>query len=137
MRTCSVLLFNGTLHRISKIKLHEKYFSPRIYHDIAIVTLKDRIHFTDHVSPICLPKGNMYGENMCDENTYVAGFGDLSFGGAPASVLQEVDLKVINNSKCEKSYSNLIESKLKFPLGIKRSLICAGHEKGEKDACQV
>jgi len=137
IRVGSVLLFNGTIHRISKVVKHEKYFPPRIYHDIALITLKKKIKFNDEVSPICLPKRNMLGEDLFNNTSHVSGFGDLSFGGEQAATLQEVDLKVLNNSYCNENYKNLIQSKTKFLVGLKKSLICAGHEKGGKDACQV
>ncbi len=137
VRVGSVVLFNGTKYRLSRIVQHEKYFKPRIYHDIAIATVKDRISFTDEILPICLPKKKMLCRYLSGKMVFVSGFGDLSYGGAPASVLQEVDLKIINNTVCEENYRNLIESKTKFPVGIGDSLICAGHEEGGKDACQV
>ncbi len=137
VRVGSVMLFNGTKYRLSRIIQHEKYFKPLIYHDIAIVTVKERISFTDEILPICLPEKKMLGHYLSDKTVFVSGFGDLSFGGAPAPVLQEVDLKIINNTVCEENYRNLIESKTKFPVGIGDSLVCAGQEEGGKDACQV
>jgi coagulation factor 7 len=131
------MLFNGTKHRLSRIIKHEKYVKPRIYHDIAIIIVKESISFTDEILPICLPEKKMLGHYLNDKIVFVSGFGDLSFGGPPAPVLQEVDLKIINKTVCEENYRNLIESKIKFPVGIGDSLVCAGHEEGGKDSCQV
>ena len=44
----------------------------------------------------------------------------------------EVDLPIIEVSRCEKAYSEVEE---KMP--IVKEQICAGYPEGEKDSCQV
>ena len=117
--------------------MHESYTPPSIYHDIAVVTLEDKIRFNQFVQPVCLPGKRMFGDLMIEQTVMVSGYGDLSFGGRQAMRLQEVDLKVINNSYCDDNYKRLSESQRKFGNGIGKTLICAGHERGGKDACQV
>ena len=133
----SVLMFNGTENRVEKIVVHEKYRSPAIYHDIAIVKLVSPIHYNEFVQPICLPGKRMFNELMIDQMAFVAGYGDMAFGGKQATVLQEVDVKIINNTFCDRNYRRLTESSKKFKYGIGKSLICAGFKDGGKDACQA
>lgn len=117
--------------------MHEDYSPPAIYHDIALITLTQPIQFNSNIQPVCLPGKRMYNELMIGQMGFVSGFGDLSFGGAQATLLQEVDVKVINNTFCDLNYRRLHESARKFRHGIGKSLICAGYKNGGKDACQV
>ena len=133
----SVLLNNGTKYSISKLSLHNKYFPPRIYHDISMLTVNGMIMFNNEVSPICIANEHMTGERLIGATAFVAGFGDMEYLGQLAMGLQQVDLNIIANERCRGSYSNLPVAMVKFPFGITNSLICAGHEGGGKDSCQV
>ncbi len=132
----SVHMYNGTESQVSALRIHEEYHPPAIYNDIALVFLQQPIIFSDLVQPVCLPGKRMLNELMVGLMAHVVGYGDLSFGGAQASVLQEVDVKIINGSFCDRHYRRLVESGKKFRQGIGRSLICAGWQEGGKDACQ-
>ena len=117
--------------------IHEDYSPPAIYHDIALITLKHPIQFGILVQPICLPGKQMYNQLMIGQTAFVAGFGDLAFGGSQATTLQEVDVNIINTTYCDQNYRRLVESNKKFKHGIGKTLICAGHKEGGKDACLV
>ncbi|CAG2161747.1 unnamed protein product [Oppiella nova] len=137
IRVGSIRLYNGSVYRVSHILAHERYFQPRIYHDLAIIRCKHDIVFSDEIAPVCLPKRRWLNKtHIWHKIAFVSGFGDTLFGGSQASVLQEVDLNIVNNTYCEHNYKNLIESGRKYPIGMKRSIICAGYEEGGKDACQ-
>ncbi|XP_054152654.1 venom protease-like [Oppia nitens] len=137
IRVGSVKIFNGTLYTISAIHRHHRYSRYRIYHDIAIIRLSQPIVFTSEVGPICLPLIEWLNRTqLIGESVYVAGYGDTAYEGQPSSLLQEVDLLVLDNEHCEYNYMTLRESRVRFPVGIKRSLMCAGYEQGGKDACQ-
>ena len=132
------MVFNGTVVMIDRIWVHENYQPPRIYHDIALIRLKEQAVFSDEVSPICLPKMSWLTKNkLIGKVAFVSGFGDIRFGGPQAPSLRETDLKILNNSYCNENFRNLIESRMKFPVGMRASIVCAGHEQGGKDACQV
>ena len=138
VRVGSIIVYNGSAYLVDQIFVHDKYVSPRIYHDIAIVRCKPRIVFTDEVSPICLPRTDWINKKkLIGKTAFLSGFGDLAFGCAQASALQQTDLKILNNSFCEENYHNLIDNRIRFPVGMKRSLISTGHEQGGKDACMV
>lgn len=54
------------------------------------------------------------------------GFGDLTFGGVMASVLQEVDVPYVPYAKCNTQYGGSID-----PITMR----CAGYDEGGKDSC--
>ena len=55
------------------------------------------------------------------------GWGVTSQKGGQATVLQEVDLHIISRDDCNLRYRN----------AITKNMICAGHQEGGKDTCQV
>ncbi|XP_060525228.1 venom protease isoform X1 [Cylas formicarius] len=95
--------------------------------DIALLRLNDKVPITQHIKPICLPKGT--------SNTYVgqrataAGWGTLKEDGKPSCILQEVDVPVISNEECRNTnYSAKM---------ISDNMLCAGYPAvGQKDSCQ-
>ena len=62
----------------------------------------------------------MYGQLL--------GWGTIYFGGPTSSVLQEVNVRVWNNTQCAENYGRLNRK-------VTNSMLCAG-ERG-RDACQV
>merc|ERR1719187_11532 len=69
--------------------------------------------------------------------TTVTGWGALYSGGGAPKELQEVDVKVMSNAKCDIMYKNL-DKKLHPMYQITKNMICAAEEygNGEKDSCQ-
>lgn len=54
------------------------------------------------------------------------GFGDLTYGGAMASFLQEVVVPYVPYTKCNKQYRGIIDQ---------TTMLCAGFDEGGKDSC--
>lgn len=58
--------------------------------------------------------------------------------GERSNILREVTIQIFNNSACDKMYAaSGTAIKRSFPRGILDTQMCAGHEQGGKDACQV
>ena len=74
----------------------------------------------------CLPEDGWHPE--VGTRCYAAGWGRLTDKKA-ATVLQEVDLKIISDERCMETPNAGY-----FAQG---EMFCAGHLKGGKDACQV
>ena len=74
----------------------------------------------------CLPEDDWHPE--VGTRCYAAGWGRMS-GNKPATVLQEVDLKIISDERCMETPNAGY-----FAEG---EMFCAGHLNGGKDACQV
>ena len=81
------------------------------------------------VSPICLPG---YEEDIAPAGTdvTVAGWGATIEGGVPADMLQEVTVQVTDMNKCRQVYRSLAG------VDLVSGIMCAGFDKGGKDACQ-
>ena len=77
------------------------------------------------VNLVCLPDKSVpdptHGQ-MC----WTTGWGTLSSGGGQPDVLHEVQVPAVSQAICSKAYKN----------GIDATMICAGLQKGGKDACQ-
>lgn len=58
-------------------------------------------------------------------------------GGEGTQKLKQVEVDVFTNSHCENAYKNSTIGPKTFPMGIKKSQLCAGSSEGGKDACQV
>lgn len=61
----------------------------------------------------------------------VSGWGRVEFGGSMTRHLHHVDLPIVEDEECKKSYTAH-----GWDL-IRDTVICAGYTQGGKDACQV
>lgn len=135
VRVGSIKVLEGTQHLIDAIIIHPQYIPRQHYNDIAVIRLKDPINFENNVQPICLPTApEIRRKRLLGREVTVTGWGDQDFGGKRASILREVNVRVINVSSCDKSYEEVRGASL--PRGITRQFICAGVPEGGKDACQ-
>ena len=57
---------------------------------------------------------------------FLSGFGRLSSGGSSPSVLMQVSVPIVSESKCKRAYGSSIHA----------SMVCAGLDEGGKDSCQ-
>uniref|UniRef100_A0A672QEJ3 Ovochymase 2 n=1 Tax=Sinocyclocheilus grahami TaxID=75366 RepID=A0A672QEJ3_SINGR len=118
---------------VKTVKFHEKYqrFSP-MSNDIALLEIKGHIHFVIFIKPVCLPySGEGFPpKTMC----VVGGWGlkrsVLSLEGPLPSVLQEVQLDLLEQSKCKHVLQTLRPGQNTF------TVLCTGPERGGRDACQ-
>jgi len=110
--------------KVTKIISHPKYNDQTMDMDFALLKLEKKIDFSanSHIRPICLPDN--VNELYTNAESIVTGWGTTSSGGSASSTLQEVMVKVISNSDCNKDYSGKINS----------NMICA--KRSGKDACQ-
>ncbi|XP_041376630.1 serine protease 30-like [Gigantopelta aegis] len=92
--------------------------------DIAVIRLSRAVAYSNCIQPICLatrplaiPTGT-----VC----LTSGWGLMKEGqGSAPDILQEVQVPIVSNAECSRSYSNIDGNK-----------ICAGFRQGGKDACQ-
>uniref|UniRef100_A0AB38ZE94 Venom S1 protease 25 n=1 Tax=Ectomocoris sp. TaxID=3104572 RepID=A0AB38ZE94_9HEMI len=110
---------------VEKTTEHEGY-NPNNYHnDVAIVTTKNPIRFTQLIGPVCLPNSRM---DLVNEIIKVIGWGRLVNKGKTSTVLMKVNLRVIPTKVCAKKYLR------KIPTGENAFQICTYGRK--KDSCQ-
>nr|XP_015193557.1 PREDICTED: ovochymase-2 isoform X1 [Lepisosteus oculatus] len=109
--------------------IHEyyKHSNPMSY-DIALVEVDGKITFGAHVQPICLPlPSELFTPGT---SCLVSGWGRLRERGPLPTVVHEVELDLVEQDKCRFVIRTVRPRQKEF------TVICAGPEKGGKDACQ-
>ncbi|XP_073713210.1 polyserase-2 [Misgurnus anguillicaudatus] len=117
---------NSTIRTVSKIIKHPNYNSNTNDNDITLLHLSSPVNFTDYIKPVCLAaEGSMFYNGT---SSWVTGWGNIGYGVSLPSpqTLQEVNVPVIGNKKCNCAYNNEITN----------NMMCAGLEQGGKDSCQ-
>ncbi|EHB06218.1 Enteropeptidase [Heterocephalus glaber] len=93
--------------------------------DIAMMHLEFKVNYTDYIQPICLPEENQVF--LPGRNCSIAGWGRLVHGGLSPDILQEADVPLLSNEKCQQQMPE---------YNITQNMICAGYEEGGTDTCQ-
>ena len=94
-------------HNVSKITNHPKFNHDNANYDFSILTLTSPITFSAKAAPICLPAS--VASLYIGQVATVTGWGDTGADGSPASTLQEVDVLVESNDKCNDYYPGKIK----------------------------
>lgn len=116
----------GTVVRVKKITPHPKYNARNIDYDFALVEL-DEYNKKDVIqSYINLPKSN---DNIKDGSMLlVSGWGSTQSNNESNKQLRAVSVPKFNQRRCGVSYAAF--------GGITDRMLCAGYDRGGKDACQ-
>ncbi|XP_060922999.1 transmembrane protease serine 6 [Limanda limanda] len=112
--------------RVQEIHLHKDYDNTTHDFDLALLKL-DRPPSPEQAGPalpVCLPPPThpLDPGLLC----WVTGWGAVSEGGKASNELQKVDVRLVSEEDCVRSYGNLVTPRM----------LCAGYSTGEKDACQ-
>ncbi|KTF73319.1 hypothetical protein cypCar_00043134, partial [Cyprinus carpio] len=110
--------------RVSHIHLHHYYDDETHDYDVALLRLVRPVSSGTLAHPVCLPPQTHQLEP--DVLCWVTGWGALREGGAVSDVLQKVDVRLVSEDACVRSYGYMITPRM----------ICAGYRSGGKDACQ-
>ncbi|GLH00885.1 Serine protease lint [Gryllus bimaculatus] len=113
---------------VRRVVVHRGYDAATFANDLALLELETPVQFDEHVVPICLPRDN---EDFTGRVATVTGWGRLKYGGGVPSVLQEVQVPVIDNSVCQEMFLTAGHQKQ-----ILSSFLCAGYANGQKDSCE-
>uniref|UniRef100_A0A8C3HKV9 Peptidase S1 domain-containing protein n=1 Tax=Chrysemys picta bellii TaxID=8478 RepID=A0A8C3HKV9_CHRPI len=102
----NIQVFEHTEHlmRIETIVLHPSYDEQTLDHDIMLIKLAHQVG------------------SLCT----VSGWGNILSDGCDAKNLQCVEVPIVSDQVCERSYPGMITS----------TMMCAGYPEGGKDACQ-
>uniref|UniRef100_A0A8C5MWH1 Transmembrane serine protease 15 n=1 Tax=Leptobrachium leishanense TaxID=445787 RepID=A0A8C5MWH1_9ANUR len=93
--------------------------------DIAMMHMQFKVNYTDYIQPICLQETDqVFAEGM---NCSIAGWGRTQSQGPIPNILQEAEIPLISNEKCQQ---NLPE------YNITQNMICGGYDEGGIDTCQ-
>ncbi|XP_060808643.1 serine proteinase stubble [Amyelois transitella] len=119
----------GYAERRVQIIASHPHFDPATFeYDLALLRFYEPVKFQPNIIPICIPDDDDY---YVGKTAYVTGWGRLYDEGPLPSVLQEVQVPVINNSDCEAMYQAA-----GYNEHIPNIFICAGRQKGGADSCE-
>ncbi|XP_019384310.1 PREDICTED: enteropeptidase [Crocodylus porosus] len=110
---------------IDQIIINPHYDKRTKNNDIAMMHLQYKVNFTDYIQPICLPEKSK--DFLPGINCSIAGWGKTTNEGSPASILQETEVPLITNEKCQQQMPE---------YNITGHMMCAGYDKGGIDSCQ-
>ncbi|XP_008053518.1 enteropeptidase [Carlito syrichta] len=110
---------------IDQIVINPHYNKRRKDNDIAMMHLEFKVNYTDYIQPICLPEENQIFSP--GRNCSIAGWGRIIYEGPTANILQEADVPLLSNGKCQQQMPE---------YNITENMICAGYEEGRIDSCQ-
>ncbi|KAL1132595.1 hypothetical protein AAG570_010547 [Ranatra chinensis] len=113
---------------VRRVIVHRYYDAGTFENDIALLELESPVQFDEHIVPICMPKDD---DDFTGKMATVTGWGRLKYGGGVPSVLQEVQVPVIENNVCQEMFHTAGHSKT-----ILNSFICAGYAHGQRDSCE-
>lgn len=119
---------------VVKAMRHSAYDPKKLHNDIGILFLAIEVHFSAFIRPICLPIDEpLRSKNFLGYTPFVAGWGRVEEHGAKATILQHVQIPVLDNAVCKDRYKKA--KKLVAEDLFDESVLCAGVLSGGKDSC--
>ncbi|XP_043849396.1 enteropeptidase [Dromiciops gliroides] len=110
---------------IDQIIMNPHYNKRTKNSDIALMHLEFKVNYTDFIQPICLPEATqVFPQGM---NCFIAGWGAIKYQGLTAAILQEAQIPLISNEKCQQQLPEYT---------ITENMVCGGYEEGGIDTCQ-
>ncbi|XP_014470116.1 PREDICTED: mucin-17 [Dinoponera quadriceps] len=113
---------------VRRVIVNRGYDPATFENDLALLELESPVQFDEHIVPICMPED---GIDFTGRMATVTGWGRLKYNGGVPSVLQEVQVPIMENAVCQEMFQTASHSKL-----ILDSFLCAGYANGQKDSCE-
>uniref|UniRef100_A0A8D0GXK5 Enteropeptidase n=1 Tax=Sphenodon punctatus TaxID=8508 RepID=A0A8D0GXK5_SPHPU len=113
------------IQEVDQIVINPHYNKRTKNSDIAMMHLQVRVNYTDYIQPICLPEKNK--QFLPGINCSIAGWGRIENQGSVANILQEAEIPLITNKKCQQQMPE---------YNITENMMCAGYDEGGIDSCQ-
>ncbi|XP_071441610.1 serine protease snk-like, partial [Hetaerina americana] len=137
LRGGTLAAMSGQTHPVVRRIRHPDYRPPSKYNDIALLELgpangdASLPTMSTSIYPACLH----VDEDESISRATATGWGRVGLGEDLSPDLLKVELNVIDQSTCNKSYEVEISTTSWLDKGIDSSLICAGEPGGVKDTC--
>lgn len=116
---------DGSLHKVKRIVQHEQFNSKTIDYDFSLLELEESVEYGANAKSIALP--NVSDKVAVNQTTLVTGWGDTQ-SSESRQKLRGAEVPIVSQDKCMNAYKRF--------GGITARMICAGFDKGGKDACQ-
>ncbi|NXR49087.1 ENTK Enteropeptidase, partial [Hippolais icterina] len=113
------------LRNIDRIIINPHYMKQTKDSDIALMHLQHKVQYTDYIQPICLPEKNQ--QFLPGINCSIAGWGNIKNEGPTSDILQEAEVPLLSNEKCQQWMPK---------YNITENMLCAGYDMGGVDSCQ-
>ncbi|XP_057409497.1 suppressor of tumorigenicity 14 protein isoform X1 [Balaenoptera acutorostrata] len=110
--------------RLQRVVSHPFFNDFTFDYDIALLQLEQPAEYSATVRPICLP--DAAHAFPTGKAIWVTGWGHTQEGGMGALILQKGEIRVINQTTCERL----------LPQQITARMLCVGYLSGGVDACQ-
>ncbi|KFO78143.1 Enteropeptidase, partial [Cuculus canorus] len=110
---------------IDQIIINPHYMKTTKDSEIALMHLQNKVQYTDYIQPICLPEKNQ--QFLPGIHCSIAGWGGITNGDCSSNILQEAEVPLISNEKCQQWMPE---------YSITENMICAGYEMGGVDSCK-
>ncbi|NXO99434.1 ENTK Enteropeptidase, partial [Certhia brachydactyla] len=115
----------AVVQNIDRIIINPHYMKQTKDSDIALMHLQHKVQYTDYIQPICLPEKNQ--QFLPGINCSIAGWGDITNEGPTSNILQEAEVPLLSNEKCQQWMPK---------YNITENMLCAGYDMGGIDSCQ-
>ncbi|KAF2974047.1 hypothetical protein EK904_011584 [Melospiza melodia maxima] len=115
----------AVVQNIDRIIINPHYMKQTKDSDIALMHLQHKVQYTDYIQPICLPEKNQQFPPgiICS----IAGWGAIRNDGPSSNILQEAEVPLLSNEKCQQWMPK---------YNITEKMLCAGYDMGGIDSCQ-
>ncbi|OCT72280.1 hypothetical protein XELAEV_18035255mg, partial [Xenopus laevis] len=110
--------------KIKRIMAHIGFNDNTYDNDIAVLELEKPVEYTDFIQPVCIPESTH--DFPVGKPIWVTGWGALKEGGGAAVILQKAEIRIINQTECNKLLDGQLTPRM----------LCAGFVSGGIDACQ-
>ncbi|XP_053825808.1 enteropeptidase [Vidua macroura] len=115
----------AAVRNIDRIIINPHYMKQTKDSDIALMHLQHKVQYTDYIQPICLPEKNQ--QFLPGINCSIAGWGNIRNEGPSSNILQEAEVPLLSNEKCQQWMPK---------YNITENMLCAGYDMGGIDSCQ-
>uniref|UniRef100_A0A8D2NFA4 Transmembrane serine protease 15 n=1 Tax=Zonotrichia albicollis TaxID=44394 RepID=A0A8D2NFA4_ZONAL len=115
----------AVVQNIDRIIINPHYMKQTKDSDIALMHLQHKVQYTDYIQPVCLPEKNQ--QFPPGINCSIAGWGAIRNDGPSSNILQEAEVPLLSNEKCQQWMPK---------YNITENMLCAGYDMGGIDSCQ-
>lgn len=131
----SVTWRDGTQYPVEQVLIHPSYKKDTFFYDICLLRLGKKVTLTETVNPVCLLSDKKIQQLIVsgNEKATVTGWG-YTEGGTMSNVLKEITIPILPTEACNGIFEEIGMSNMTLELAD--VVLCAGPEKGGKDACE-